>query len=69
MSTIGTSVERRLEGLEDLKQARELAAHTPKGYRRHKYIDRLAHDVRVDRLDFGVFEKFMRIVGGRDGIR
>lgn len=69
MSTIGTSVERRLEGLEDLKQARELAAHVPRGYRRYKYIDKLAHDVRINRLDFEVFEKFMRIVGGRNGIR
>jgi len=58
-------VERRVEKMEDLKQAKELIACMPrKGPRHHNYIDRLAHDVRVGRLDPSIFRKFMEVIGG-----
>jgi len=61
----GTSVERRVEKMEDLKQAKELIACMPrKGPRHHNYIDRLAHDVRIGRLDPNVFKRFMEAIGG-----
>jgi len=57
-------VERQVERAEEAKEARGLVAHMPKGARRHNYIDRLARDVRRQRLDPEVFRRFMRIIGG-----
>jgi len=55
-------VERRVEKLDSMKQARHLVAGMPKGIRKHRYIDRLAHDVRRNRLDPDIFARFMEII-------
>jgi len=58
-----STVERYVERADSVKQARHLIAGMPKrGIRKHKYVDRLACDVRRNRLDADVFSRFMEII-------